>query len=132
MDWKRAEPWPWSPPPTVWRPSTRRYVGPAASTIIEVPVPDYSGRLAILQVCLAKMKTRGDLGNESLAEATAGYSGAELAALCREAGLLAIRKGLARGLAAHQLVVSRQDLTCALAALPAKRCQPSKSSPGPS
>jgi AAA+ superfamily predicted ATPase len=91
---------------------------------IEVPMPDYFGRLAILQVCLAKMKTRGDLGIESLAEATAGHSGAELAALCREAGLQAIRKGLARGLAAHQLVVSRQDLTCALAALRAKRCHP--------
>jgi transitional endoplasmic reticulum ATPase len=53
---------------------------------IEVPAPDYQGRLAILQVCLAKMKTRGRLGIEALAEATAGYSGAELAALCREAG----------------------------------------------
>ena len=61
---------------------------------IEVPVPDYSGRLAILQVCLGKMKTRGRLRMEALAQATAGYSGAELAALCREAGLQAIRRGL--------------------------------------
>lgn len=50
---------------------------------IEVPAPDYQKRLAILQVCLTKMKTRGRLGIEALAEATAGYSGAELAALCR-------------------------------------------------
>jgi transitional endoplasmic reticulum ATPase len=98
---------------------------------IEVPVPDYSGRLAILQVCLGKMKTRVNLRMQALAQATAGYSGAELAALCREAGLLAIRKGLARGLAAHQLVVCRQDLHHALAALRAKRCQPSKFSLGP-
>jgi transitional endoplasmic reticulum ATPase len=88
---------------------------------IEVPVPDYSGRLAILQVCLGKMKTRGRLKMEALAQATAGYSGAELAALCREAGLQAIRRGLARRLAAHQLFVSRQDLHHALAALRAKR-----------
>jgi transitional endoplasmic reticulum ATPase len=88
---------------------------------IEVPVPDYPGRLAILQVCLARMKTRGNLGIEALAEATAGYSGAELAALCREAGLQAIRRGLARGLTAHQLVVTRHDLHQALAALRAKR-----------
>jgi transitional endoplasmic reticulum ATPase len=88
---------------------------------IEVPVPDYQGRLAILQVCLAKMETRGRLGIDALAEATAGYSGAELAALCREAGLQAIRRGLARGLAAHHLAISNLDLQYALAALRAKR-----------
>jgi transitional endoplasmic reticulum ATPase len=88
---------------------------------IEVPVPDFQGRLAILQVCLAKMKTRDHLQMEALAQATAGYSGAELAALCREAGLQAIRRGLARGLAAHHLFVSRQDLQQALVALRAKR-----------
>jgi transitional endoplasmic reticulum ATPase len=91
---------------------------------IEVPVPDYSGRLAILQVCLGKMKTRGSLKMEALAQATAGYSGAELAALCREAGLQAIRRGLARGLAANHLFVSSQDLHQAIAALRAKRFQP--------
>ena len=92
---------------------------------IEVPVPDYQGRLAILQVCLAKMKTRGHLRMEALAEATASYSGAELAALCREAGLQAIRRGLACGLAAQHLFVSRRDLQQALAALRAKRFSPS-------
>jgi transitional endoplasmic reticulum ATPase len=93
---------------------------------IEVPMPDYPGRLAILQVCLAKMKTRGALAIEALAEATAGYSGAELAALCREAGLQAIRRALACGLAADQLVVCRQDLHQALGALRAKRCHPTQ------
>jgi transitional endoplasmic reticulum ATPase len=92
---------------------------------IEVPVPDYQGRMAILQVCLAKMKTRGRLGIEALADATAGFSGAELAALGREAGLQAIRRGLARGLAAQHLFVSRQDLQQPLEALRAKRFSPS-------
>jgi AAA+ superfamily predicted ATPase len=96
---------------------------------IEVPVPDYSGRLAILQVYLGKMKTRGFLRMEALAQATAGYSGAELAALCREAGLQAIRRGLARGLAANQLRISSQDLHDALAALWAKRFSPQPESP---
>jgi len=91
---------------------------------IEVPVPNYQGRTAILQVCLAKMKTRGDLRIEAVAEATAGYSGAELAALCREAGLQAIRRGLTQGQAAHHLVVSRSDLQQALVALRAKRFTP--------
>jgi transitional endoplasmic reticulum ATPase len=88
---------------------------------IEVPVPDREGRLAILQVYLAKMKTRGNLRIDDLAEASAGYSGAELAALCREAGLQAIRRGLARGLAAHHVVVTGRDLGQALGALKAKR-----------
>ena len=91
---------------------------------IEVPVPDYPGRLAILQVCLAKMKTRGDLRIEALAQATAGYSGAELAALCREAGLQAIHRGLVQSIGADKLVVSRLDLHQALAALRAKRFSP--------
>src|SRR5260370_10037624 len=73
---------------------------------IEVPVPDYSGRLALLQVCLGKMKTRCSLRMEALAEATAGYSGAELAALCREAGWQANRPGLAHAPTPNQLRVS--------------------------
>jgi SpoVK/Ycf46/Vps4 family AAA+-type ATPase len=46
---------------------------------------------------LERMKTRGRLAIDALAEATAGYSGAELAAVCREAGLQAICRGLAKG-----------------------------------
>jgi ATP-dependent 26S proteasome regulatory subunit len=77
--------------------------------------------MAILQVCLAKIKTRGRLGIEALADATAGYSGAELAAVCREAGLQAICQGLTKGLAPHQVFVCHQDLTRALTALKTKR-----------
>jgi len=88
---------------------------------IEVPSPDRQGRAAILRVCLAKMRTRPGLRIEALAEATAGFSGAELAGLCREAGLHAIHRGLTQGIAARQLVVSGQDLSHALAAFRAKR-----------
>ena len=44
-----------------------------------------------------------------------------MAALCREAGLQAIQRGIARGVAARRLRVSRQDLRQALAALRTKR-----------
>src|SRR5262249_17690746 len=91
---------------------------------IQVPVPDKSGRLAILKIYVNPMKTRGSLDLDALAEATAGYSGAELAALCREAGLQAIRRGLACGLAAHQVYVCGKDLSLAFAALMAKRLHP--------
>jgi ATP-dependent 26S proteasome regulatory subunit len=96
---------------------------------IEVPCPDREGRAAILRVCLAKMKTRRDLHSEVLAEATEGFSGAELAALCREAGLYAIQRGLAQGVAARKLVISGSDLRHALVALRRKRV-PDGTKPG--
>jgi ATP-dependent 26S proteasome regulatory subunit len=88
---------------------------------IEVPSPDPQGRAAILGVCLAKLRTRSGLRLDALAEATAGFSGAELAGLCREAGLQAIHRALAKGMAARQVVISNQDLRHALAAFSAKR-----------
>jgi transitional endoplasmic reticulum ATPase len=88
---------------------------------IEVPSPDGKGRAAILRVHLAKLKTRGKLWLNGLVERTHGFSGAELAALCREAGLQAIQRGLARGTPSHRLAVGFQDLEVALAALEHKR-----------
>jgi AAA+ superfamily predicted ATPase len=88
---------------------------------IEVPCPNHEGRVAILRVCLAKMKMRRGLRSEALAEATEGFSGAELAALCREAGLHAIQRGLAQGIPARRLVISGSDLRHALVALRSKR-----------
>jgi transitional endoplasmic reticulum ATPase len=87
---------------------------------IEVGSPDHEGRLAILRVHLSKLKHR-DFRIDELVQETDGYSGAELAALCREAGLQAIQRGLARGVPANRLVVKRQDMSAALEALQAKR-----------
>jgi AAA+ superfamily predicted ATPase len=88
---------------------------------IPVSLPDQTGRLAILKVYLERMKTRGHLAIDALAEATAGYSGAELAAVCREAGLQTMGRGLTKGLAPHQVHVCRQDVNRALEALKSKR-----------
>jgi transitional endoplasmic reticulum ATPase len=88
---------------------------------IEVPTPDHQGRAAILRVHLAKLKTRGTLRLDDLVERTAGFSGAELAALCREAGLQVIQRGLARGSPSHRLAVHAKDLHAALEAFQAKR-----------
>jgi AAA+ superfamily predicted ATPase len=88
---------------------------------IEVPRPDRSGRAAILRLGLAKLKTRRAIRVDEWAEQTEGFSGAELAALGREAGMQAIQRGLARCIPARRLVVTRQDVGCALAGLRAKR-----------
>jgi AAA+ superfamily predicted ATPase len=82
---------------------------------IEVPRPDRPARRAILQMCLAKMITRPPLPIDEVVAATEGCSGADLAALCREAGLRAIHRGLAQGTPAARLVVSARDLRQALA-----------------
>jgi transitional endoplasmic reticulum ATPase len=87
---------------------------------IEVGSPDHEGRRAILRVHLSKLKHR-DFRLDELVRETDGYSGAELAALCREAGLQAIQRGIARGVPANRLVVKRQDMSAALQALLAKR-----------
>jgi transitional endoplasmic reticulum ATPase len=88
---------------------------------LEVPSPDEKGRAAILRVHLAKLKTRGAIHLDDLVERTEGFSGAELAGLCREAGLQAIQRGLAGGIPSQRLTVGRQDLRAALNAFQAKR-----------
>ena len=89
--------------------------------LVPVSLPDKTGRLAILKVYLTRIKTRGRLEMDALAQATAGYSGTELAAVCREAGHQAIGRGLERRLAPHHVFVCYQDLNRALAALESKR-----------
>ena len=88
---------------------------------IEVASPDRKGRAAILRVHLAKLKTRRTFELDDVIARTDGFSGAELAALCREAGIQAIRRGLAQGLAARRLVVTQHDVRQALQSLRAKR-----------
>ncbi|MDR3075564.1 MAG: CDC48 family AAA ATPase [Candidatus Methanoplasma sp.] len=58
--------------------------------MILVGKPDLEARKSILGVHTAKMPLI-DVDLESVARATDGYTGADLAALCREAGLLAYR-----------------------------------------
>jgi len=62
---------------------------------VEVPLPDEGARLAILEVHAHEKPLGEDVDLESLAGETEGYSGAELAALVREASMRAIR-GFAR------------------------------------
>jgi proteasome regulatory subunit len=60
--------------------------------IIEIPLPDETGRLSILKVhCRAlTMDEKVDLGE--VAKQTDGKNGADLRAICMEAGMFAIRK----------------------------------------
>ncbi|MBR6242970.1 MAG: ATP-dependent zinc metalloprotease FtsH, partial [Ruminococcus sp.] len=60
---------------------------------IPAELPDLAGREAILRVHAAKIKTDDDVDFNSIARATAGASGAELANIINEAALRAVRNG---------------------------------------
>ena len=56
-----------------------------------VPPPDEKGRLEIIKILTAKMPLDKDVNLQEIAVATQNYSGADLAALCREAAIQAMR-----------------------------------------
>uniref|UniRef100_A0A8V0Y903 Transitional endoplasmic reticulum ATPase n=1 Tax=Gallus gallus TaxID=9031 RepID=A0A8V0Y903_CHICK len=59
---------------------------------VDIGIPDATGRLEILQIHTKNMKLADDVDLEQVANETHGHVGADLAALCSEAALQAIRK----------------------------------------
>ncbi|XP_063060526.1 transitional endoplasmic reticulum ATPase isoform X2 [Engraulis encrasicolus] len=59
---------------------------------IDIGIPDSIGRLEILQIHTKNMKLGDDVDLEKIATETHGHVGADVAALCSEAALQAIRK----------------------------------------
>ncbi|MFB6080099.1 MAG: AAA family ATPase [Haloferacaceae archaeon] len=59
---------------------------------VEVPAPDEAARRAILGVHAGDKPLADDVDLDALAARTDGYSGADLAAVCREAATLAVRE----------------------------------------
>ena len=86
---------------------------------IEVGAPDAATRLAILEVHTRHQPLAGDVDLEALAAETEKCMGADLAGICREAGLEAIRKLIAQAdggdLDLSRLKVTQSDLYAALA-----------------
>jgi len=61
---------------------------------IEIGIPDKQGRYEILQIHTRGMPLAKDVDLRKLAEITHGYTGADLAALCRETAMKALRRYL--------------------------------------
>lgn len=59
---------------------------------IEIGIPDKRGRREILQIHTRGMPLASDVDLDKLAELTKGYTGADIAALCREAAMKCIRR----------------------------------------
>ena len=90
---------------------------------IEVPLPDESGRAAILRVHLCRMRLAPDVKPTELAAACDDFSGADLANLCREAGLAAIHAAIKRGVPADAVAVTKRDFVGAVESIAGKRIE---------
>ncbi|MBS7644032.1 CDC48 family AAA ATPase [Candidatus Bathyarchaeota archaeon] len=61
---------------------------------ISIRIPDRNGRKEILQIHTRGMPIAEDVNLDEIAEITHGFSGADIAALCREAAMKALRRYL--------------------------------------
>ncbi|MFB5612278.1 MAG: CDC48 family AAA ATPase, partial [Nitrosarchaeum sp.] len=59
--------------------------------VLYVPPPDEKGRLEIIKILTKKMPLANDVKLDEIAVATQNYTGADLAALCRESAVQAMR-----------------------------------------
>lgn len=64
--------------------------------IIEVPLPTFEGRIQIFKIHTRNMKLAEDVDFKELARITEGASGADIKAICTEAGMFAIREERAK------------------------------------
>jgi ATP-dependent 26S proteasome regulatory subunit len=88
------------------------------SRTIEIPLPDFKGRVALLQLFTAGMPLdRVDV--DGLARRSAGMSGADLRAMCQQAAVEALTR--------ESAVITEADMDTALA----KRGGPRRDEPEP-
>ncbi|HNX17365.1 MAG TPA: proteasome-activating nucleotidase [Methanoregula sp.] len=74
--------------------------------IIEIPLPDEEGRLSILKVHTRNLAMEDSVSLSEIANLTEGKNGADLRAICMEAGMYAIRK--------ERDAITREDFLCAI------------------
>lgn len=84
--------------------------------LIEVPLPDLRGRLEIFKVHTRRMPLHKDVDLYVLAARTEGATGADIKAICTEAGLNAIRNG--------RRVVTMEDFDYAITRVLRSRYRP--------
>ena len=61
---------------------------------VYIPLPDAEGRRQLLMINLKAIKIADDIEWEKLVDMTDGYSGADLANVCREAAMMPLRRKL--------------------------------------
>jgi len=78
--------------------------------MIYIPMPDMNARRKIIEINLSRMIASG-VSPQWLAQITEGYSGADLEMLCREAGMLALRRHIRPGMSKEELILDKISVT---------------------
>ncbi|MFZ8782790.1 MAG: CDC48 family AAA ATPase [Desulfurococcaceae archaeon] len=86
--------------------------------LIYVPPPDLKARIEIFKVHTRKIPLEEDVNLEELARLTEGYTGADIAAVCREATMIALREVYATTGSLQVVKVSGRHLLEALSRIP--------------
>lgn len=81
---------------------------------IEIPLPDVDGRRKLFSLYLGKLKLASDVDIELLAAATQGNSGADIKALCSQAGMNAFQREKGLPEKSRKQIVTSADLEAAL------------------
>jgi len=80
---------------------------------IYIPLPGFEGRKELFRICMKDVGIAGDVEPDELARLTDGYSGADIANVCRDASMMSMRLMLAdlrkRGLSAAELQQKMQE-----------------------
>lgn len=91
--------------------------------VIEVPLPDFESRVKLFQLYLAKLQLGQAVNLQLLAEVTQGKSGADIKAICNQAGLNAFKRESGGG-GKREYVVTIDDIERALAELLSPQSKP--------
>ena len=78
---------------------------------VHLHAPDTQGRLDILRIHSRDMPLAHDVDLSDLARITPGFVGADLAALCREAAMAALRRRFPRAIVANASIATEELLT---------------------
>jgi proteasome regulatory subunit len=77
--------------------------------VLEIPAPDQAGREAIFRIHLQKMNVDDEIKPQELAKMAEGATGAQIKAICTEAGMFAIR--------GSRDTITKKDFTSAVSKL---------------
>ena len=75
--------------------------------LIRIPIPDGVARKRIFEIHLSGMPLAEDVSIADLSEMTAGWTGADIETLCREAGMIALRENITPGMRREDLILDR-------------------------
>jgi transitional endoplasmic reticulum ATPase len=88
--------------------------GGRLNRVIEIPLPDYNARKHLFGHYLSSLKLKEELNLDILAQLTDGKSGADIKAICNQAGLNAFRRETLAG--TRNFLVEQDDMRGALKA----------------